>query len=141
MRAIYKALKPGGTMVCEEIDCSVVYAEPFVEAYETLRDIVLLAGEKRGVDYRGGRRLHVWAREAGFEVVEVDAYQRHYMDGPLKRFWSWTFLEAGPSMVEAGLLTEERLEQLASGMQAADEDSEVLVGHARHHQLIARKPL
>ena len=139
MRKIYKTLKPGGAMVCEEVDVSMVYTEPFVEEYHTFRDLVMLAGEKRGVDYSGGRRLHVWAREAGFEVEEIGAYQRHYLNGAHKRLWSWTFLEAGPSMLEAGLLTEEEFVRLASGIQAADEDPEILVGHARHHQLIARK--
>ncbi len=141
MEAIYSSLKPGGTMVCEEVDISVVYTEPATEAYHTFRDLTLVAGEKGGVDYAGGRRLHRWAREAGFEIVEVNAYQRHYVSGPFKRFWSWTFLEAGPSMIEAGMLTEERFEQLASGMQEADDDPEIQVGHARHHQLIARKPV
>jgi SAM-dependent methyltransferase len=140
MREIFKILKPGGTMVCEEVDISVIYTEPFVEGYQAFRDLAILAGKKRGVDYEGGRRLHIWAREVGFDVVEADAYQGHYLSGEFKRLWSWTLLEAGPSMVEAGLLTEERFEQLASGMQTADEDPNILVGHTRHHQLIARKP-
>jgi predicted methyltransferase len=36
MRAIYKALKPGGVMVCEEADVSAVYSEPPSAAYEEM---------------------------------------------------------------------------------------------------------
>jgi hypothetical protein len=38
------------------------------------------------VDYAGGRRLHRWADERGFEVVCIDAYQPHYLTGAHKGF-------------------------------------------------------
>ena len=40
----------------------------------------------------------------------------------------------------AGSLTEEQSEALFRGMQAADEDPNILVGHCRFHQLVARLP-
>ena len=69
MRAIYAALKPGGVMVCEEADVSAVYTEPSSAAYTELRDICMEGARMRGVDYSGGRRTHLWAKEAGFELV------------------------------------------------------------------------
>ena len=140
MRKIREALKPGGIMVCEEVDVSEVYTEPPSAAYHEYREFALEAGRKRGVDYAGGRKLHTWAREAGFEVVRVSAYQPHYVTGPHKSFWSWTFHETAPQMVQEGQLTGERLEELVRGWRAADEDPGVMVGHCRNHQLIARKP-
>ena len=140
MRKIGEALKPGGIMVCEEVDVGQVYTEPETKGYHTYRDLALVAGRKRGVDYEGGRRLHVWAREAGFEVLDATAYHPHYLDGPHKSFWSWTFLEAGPSLIEEGLLTSDRLAQLAEQMRERRRQSAGLVGHCRNHQLIARKP-
>lgn len=127
-------------MVCEEVDVSEVYTEPVSEAYHDYRDLAMEAGRKRGVDYAGGRRLHAWAREAGFEVLELSAYQPHFVAGLHKNFWSWTFLETGPSLVKDCMLTEERLQQLADGMRAADENPNVMVAHCRNHQMIARKP-
>ena len=140
MRKIGEALKPGGIMVCEEVDVSEVYTEPAAKGYHAYRDLAMEAGRKRGVDYAGGRRLHTWAREAGFEVLDVAAYQPHYLTSPQKSFWSWTFLETAPALIQEGMLTEERLRELAEGMRVADEDPRVLVGHCRNHQLIARKP-
>jgi SAM-dependent methyltransferase len=140
MRKIAEALKPGGIMVCEEVDVSQVYTEPPSAAYHDYRDFAMEVGAKRGVDYGGGRRLHLWAAEAGFEVLEVSAYQVHHLTGPHKSFWSWTFLETAPTLIKEGLLTEERLEEFADGMRVADEDPTVLVGQCRNHQLIARKP-
>ena len=141
MRAIRNVLKPGGVMVCEECDVSAVYAEPPSAAYEEVRDIGLKAGLARGVNYSGGRRAHTWARDAGFEVVHVDAYHPHYLEGPHKGFWNWTLRNACRRLVDEGTMTEAYWQQLVDGMTKADSSRETVVAHCRMHQLIARKPL
>ena len=139
MRSIYAALEPGGLMVCEEADLSAIYTEPPSDYHEFL-DIALASGAARGVDYTGGRRLHRWAREAGFDVLRVDAYHPHYLTGEHKGFWSWTFREAGANLVKEGVMTDARFDELSEGMRVADDDPLTLVAHARMHQLVARKP-
>jgi SAM-dependent methyltransferase len=141
MRQIRNALKPGGIMVCEEADLSAVYTEPRTFGYEEYRTLALETGRQRGVDYEGGRRLHTWAHEAGFEIVDVAAYHPHYLTGRHKGFWSWTFEEAGRSLLEAGLIGADELGRLLAGMRLADQKASVLVAHARNHQLIARRPV
>jgi cyclopropane fatty-acyl-phospholipid synthase-like methyltransferase len=141
MRKIREALKPGGLMVCEEPDLSAIYTEPPTDGYHSYREIAFLAGDANNVDYAGGRRLHLWAREAGFEILHVDAYQPHYVSGPYKNFWSWTFRESAPNVIKMGLLADERWRDIAQDMRRADEDPNVLVAHARTGQLIARKPI
>jgi len=140
MRAIYAALKPGGVMVCEEADVSAVYTEPASAAYAELRDICMQGARQRGVDYSGGRRVHLWAKEAGFEIVHVDAYHPHYITGEHKGFWNWTLRAVGLGMVKEGSLTVARLEELVAGMNDADACPDTLVAHCRMHQLIAKKP-
>ena len=139
MRAIHAALKPGGVMVCEEADVSAVYAEPKSAAYEEMRDIGIAGGNARGVDYTGGRRAHLWAKEAGFEILHVDAYHPHYLTGEHKGFWNWTFRNAGVGLVTEGTLSMSKLQELVAGMTAADESPDTLVAHCRMHQVIARK--
>jgi SAM-dependent methyltransferase len=140
MRAIYAALKPGGVMVCEEADVSAIYTEPASAAYAELRDICLQAGLQRGADYSGGRRVHLWAKEAGFEVVHLDAYHPHYITGEHKGFWNWTLRAVGLGIVSEGTLTRARLEELVAEMSEADTSPDTLVAHCRMHQLIAKKP-
>jgi len=140
MRAIYAALKPGGVMVCEEADVSAVYAEPHSPAYEEMREIALSAARARGVDYTGGRRTHLWAKEAGFELVHVDAYHPHFVTGEHKGFWNWTLRNAGLGLVTEGLLSMTKLDELVAGMTQADESPDTLVAHCRMHQVIAKKP-
>lgn len=141
MRAIHALLKPGGVMVCEEADVSAVYAEPRSAAYDEMREICLEAGRNRGVDYSGGRRTHLWAKEAGFEIAHVDAYHPHYLQGEHKGFWNWTLRQAGVGLVKEGKLSESLLRRLVDGMTEADASPDTLVAHCRMHQLIARKPL
>jgi len=141
MRVIYRALKPGGVMVCEEAGVGAVYAEPKSAAYEEMRDIALRAGRDRGVDYDGGRYAHLWAKEAGFELVHVSAYHPHYLNGPHKGFWNWTLRNATLRLVQDGSLLEDRWNELVEGMTAADASPETVVAHCRMHQLIARKPV
>ena len=140
MRAIHAALKPGGVMVCEEADVSAVYVEPVSAAYSELRDVCLEGGRQRGVDYSGGRRVHLWAKEAGFEFVHVDAYHPHYVTGKHKGFWNWTLHAVALGMVKEGSLTAARVDELVAGMNEADASPNTLVAHCRMHQLIAKKP-
>ena len=141
MRAIHKALKPGGVMVCEEAAVGAVYTEPRSAAYEEMRILALNAGRARGVDYDGGERVHLWAKQAGFELVHVAAYHPHYLSGPHKRLWSWTFSNATRRLVEEGSLSLNRWQELVAGMRAADDSPDTVVAHCRMHQLIARKPV
>ena len=141
MRAMMNILKPGGVMVCEEAGLAGVYAEPRSAAYEEMREIALKAGEARGVDYDGGRYAHMWAKEAGFELVDVAAYHPHYLKGPHKSFWNWTLRNASRRLVDEGQLSEARWKELVDGMTAADNSPHTVVAHCRMHQLIARKPL
>jgi SAM-dependent methyltransferase len=138
MRNIYTALKPGGLMVCEEADLSAIYTEPPSDYHD--RDLAIARGVARGVDYTGGRRLHRWAHEAGFDVLRIDAYHPHYLTGEHKGFWSWTFREAGANLVKEGAMTEALYDKLSEGMRVADDDPLTSVAHARMHQLVARKP-
>jgi SAM-dependent methyltransferase len=140
MRAMFAVLKPGGVMVCEEAGTGAVCTEPRSLAYEDMRDIALKAGRARGVDYDGGQRVHLWAKEAGFELLYVAAYQPHYLHGPHKGFWNWTLRNATRRLVEEGSLSEGRWNELVAGMTAADSSPETVVAHSRMHQLIARKP-
>ena len=140
MRAIHAALKPGGVMVCEEADVSAVYVEPVSAAYSELRDVCLEGGRQRGVDYSCGRRVHLWAKEAGFEFIHVDAYHPHYVTGKHKGFWNWTLHAVALGMVKEGSLTAARVDELVAGMNEADASPNTLVAHCRMHQLIAKKP-
>jgi hypothetical protein len=91
-------------------------------------------------DYDGGRYAHLWAKEAGFELVHVAAYHPHYLSGPHKGCTNWTLRTATRALVEQGSLSEQRWNELVAGMTEADNSPDTVVAHWRMHQLIAKKP-
>src|SRR5258707_1054151 len=117
MRAIHAALKPGGVMVCEEADVSAVYVEPPSAAYTELREICMEGARQRGVDYSGGRKAHLWAKEAGFEIVHVEAYHPHYVTGKHKGFLNSTLRSVALGVVKEGSLNAARLGELVARME------------------------
>jgi hypothetical protein len=40
------------------------------------------------------------AKEAGFEIIHVDAYHPHYITGEHKGFWNWTLRAVALGMVK-----------------------------------------
>jgi len=91
------------------------------------------------VDFRLGIRLHRLFRSTGLADPQVRFDQPVYARGEEKRIWEYTFLEAAPAMIEAGLLTPAELERLAQELAVVAHDETVMVAQARKVQVWARK--
>jgi SAM-dependent methyltransferase len=139
MRAIHAALKPGGVMVCEEADVSAVYVEPASAAYTELRDICLEGARQRGVDYSGGRRVHLWAKEAGFEIIHVDAYHPHYVTGEHKDSGIGRCVRL-PWLGQRRNFERKPSPETCCPNERDRRFPDTVVAHCRMHQLIAKKP-
>jgi ubiquinone/menaquinone biosynthesis C-methylase UbiE len=136
MRAL---LKPNGWLVCDDVDVSSIFADPASVAVERMRDLMRGVGAARGVDYCLGIRLHRLFRSAGLTGPRVRFDQPVYATGPEKRIWEYTFLEAAPAIVQAGLITPAELEDLAQELERVAQDETVMVAQARKVQVWARK--
>jgi hypothetical protein len=132
-------LKPGGVLVCEEPDLETIYSEPPAPSYAKAVERILRLADSRTLDYRIGPKLARHALSIGLEVRQADAYQRHFLDGQAKGFWTWSFTEAKQALMTTWSSAAE-LEQCLSEMGKIDRDPHVLVGHARVHQLVAQRP-
>lgn len=135
MRAL---LKPHGTLVCDDVDVASIFADPPSHAVERMRDLMLAVGASRGVDFRLGIRLHRLFRSAGLANPEIRIDQPVYATGEEKRIWEYTFLEAAPAMIQAGLVTPAELQQLSRELAAVARDETVIVAQARKIQIWAR---
>ena len=136
MRAL---LKRNGVLVCDDVDVASIFADPPSPAVERMRDLMLAVGAARGVDFRLGIRLHRLFRSTGLADPQVRFDQPVYARGEEKRIWEYTFLEAAPAMIEAGLLTPAELERLAQELVVVAHDETVMVAQARKVQVWARK--
>lgn len=136
MRAL---LKPGGVLLCEDVDVASVSCDPPSPRYDRMRDLMLALGRSRGVDYCLGPRLHRIFRQEGFAQPRVRIDQPVLARGETKRFWEYTFLEAAPAMLQAGLTSEAELRELAAAMAAVAADDSIMVAQARKVQVWDRR--
>jgi len=136
MRAL---LKPGGIILCEDVDVRSVFCDPPSPGYDKMRDLMIALGVSRGVDYCLGPKLHQIFRQVGFSDPQVHFDQPVFSRGDVKRFWELTFLEAVPAMIQAGLTDERETRDLAKVMSDVARDETALVAQARKVQVWARK--
>jgi SAM-dependent methyltransferase len=139
LREMRALLKPGGTLLCDDVDVGSIFADPPSPAIDRMRELMLAVGRSRGVDYCLGLRLHRLFREAGFNEPQVRIDQPVLASGEAKRFWEYTVLEAAPAMIEAGLTTPVELERLAREWMTVATDRETMVAQARKVAVWARK--
>jgi len=138
LREMHRLLKPGGILVCEDGDLTTAGSEP-TTALNMFADLFGRLGPKWGVDYTLGRRLFQLVSAENFSDVEITYNQPVVARGESKRLAELSVAEAGPSFVNAGLITEQDLEQTLAEMLRAAEDESVLAVMPRMSQVWAIK--
>jgi SAM-dependent methyltransferase len=139
LREMRALLKPGGILVCEDGDLTSAGSEP-PSALDAFAELWGRLGPKRGVDYTLGRRLFHLVRAAGFPEPQIAFNQPVRARGDTKRLLELSVAEAGPTFVEAGLITAEELERTLAEMRQLAADETVLAVMPRMAQVWARKP-
>lgn len=126
LREFYRLLKPGGVVVCHDIYLTGITASPACRHYERSVEIGLALGEAIGVNYDFGLLLPLALLEAGFHSPVVRMETPMYFDGPKKRLWEWTFIEASPRMLSTGVASAEEIDSVVAGMVATRENERAL---------------
>lgn len=126
----YRLLKPGGTLVCQDLRLSSIFCSPESQAYARWVELGLATGAKLGVDYNFGVRLPAATTKVGFRSTQIHLEQPAYLRGPEKRLWEHTFAEAVPVMMRTGVATEDELKGLLKETHELAEDETVLIAQA-----------
>jgi SAM-dependent methyltransferase len=71
LREMYRVTKPGGIVAARDADFSAMTWYPEVEGMTDWRDLYLRVARHNGGEPDAGRRLHAWAREAGFDRARM----------------------------------------------------------------------
>jgi ubiquinone/menaquinone biosynthesis C-methylase UbiE len=137
---MYRLLKPGGSIVCVDLDCTAIYSHPPSQAVSRSVEIAMDAGKALGVDYTFGRKLASSLLSIGFNSVTPRLDHPVYLTGPGKRMWEHTFYEAGPGIVAAGASTEEEIDQLCHELCELALDPETLIAQWTSIVCRATKP-
>jgi SAM-dependent methyltransferase len=125
MRAL---VRPGGVVVCEEMDLGCWLCDPPAEAMTRFFALNTALGERRGEDFSLGLSLHRLFRAAGFAQPEVGANFALATRGERKRLLGMTFAEFAPELVREGLASQDEVARVTTGLMALADDESVLFG-------------
>ncbi len=135
---MHRLLRPGGILVCEDGDLTSAGSEP-PSALGAFAELFGALGPTRQVDYTLGRRLYQMVQAAGFAAPDIAFYQPAYARGEEKRLLELSVAEAGPALVEAGLLSPQALRDVLLAMEGVATDETVVAIMPRMAQVCAVK--
>jgi ubiquinone/menaquinone biosynthesis C-methylase UbiE len=135
-----RIVKPGGVLVCEDIDMATIHTEPSTAEYERAVEIWMGLGEERRTDYRVGSHMADLFRKAGFADVQETSHQPKFNAGEKKRYWEYTLYEVSPAMKRAGIVNDDELSRLKNGFETIAENEAIVVAQAAQFQVWAIKP-
>ncbi|KAH9942908.1 UbiE family methyltransferase [Amylocystis lapponica] len=121
LREMRRVTKPGGIVAARECDFSSMTWYPEVEGMREWLELYLRVARANGGEPNAGRRLHVWAREAGFErsKMTITAGTWCYTSDEERRWWSEMWAdrtvasEYAKLSIGHGLATEKKLAEVA----------------------------
>src|SRR5262249_54946552 len=125
MRAL---VRPGGQVVCEEMDLSCWLCDPPAAAMTRFFALNAALGQRRGENFSLGASLHRLFREVGFARPEVGANFALALRGEQKRLLGMTFAEFAPELVREGLASQEEVDLVAADLMTLADDETTLFG-------------
>ncbi|MSR59719.1 MAG: class I SAM-dependent methyltransferase [Planctomycetaceae bacterium] len=128
LRAMWSLVKPGGTVLCEEMNLGCWLCDPPAEAMSSFFRLNDALGDRRGENFHLGASLHRLFREAGFERPEVSSNFVMAVRGRAKRLLWMTFVQFAPELVREGLATQEEVDRVAEGLKQVADDETTLFG-------------
>jgi ubiquinone/menaquinone biosynthesis C-methylase UbiE len=136
LKEMHRVLKPGGAIVCQDIDLATVYSLPDSDAVNRSVQASIATGVILGADYRFGRKLHTALLDLGFTSVTPRFDQPLHLTGPDKRFWEYCFSEASEVITKTGTLTRQEADELCHEIRRLSLDSSTVI--AQHGSLSCR---
>ena len=136
LKEMHRVLKPGGAIVCQDIDLATVYSLPESDAVNRSVQASIATGQKLGADYRFGRRLHTALLDLGFTSIAPRFDQPLHLTGPDKRFWEYCFSEASEVITKTGILARHEADELCHEIRELSLDSRTVI--AQHGSLSCR---
>lgn len=137
LREMRRVTKPGGLIAARDVDYGAMDWYPDSPALDEWQQLYLAVARGNGGDPRAGRRLHVWAREAGLTDVACSSSNWTYATPDERSWWGGLWADRtvkssyAANATEGGHATAADLERIAAGWHAwaADPDGWWLCPH------------
>ena len=128
LRAMRLLVKPGGTVLCEEMDLGVWLCDPPAEAFNQFATLNHILGQRRGEHFRLGASLHRLFGETGLQNPEIGSNFPMAVRGEKKRLLWMTFVEFAPELVREQIATQAVADGVAAEMKKLADDDTTLFG-------------
>lgn len=137
LREMRRVCRPGGVVAARDSDYAAMTWYPHLPALDDWLDLYRRVARANGGEPDAGRRLHVWAREAGFADVTATTGTWCFRTPEERAWWSGLWAERTVASdyarraVEGGHASESELHRIADGWRAwgADQDGWFSVLH------------
>jgi ubiquinone/menaquinone biosynthesis C-methylase UbiE len=135
-----KVVRPGGTVLCEELDLSRCLFDPPAPHMQRLMELSVALGDQQGVQYRLGSMLNSLFQKAGLENYEVTVITPTILHGPTKQLLTLSFQQYAPKALATGLASTTEVDQILADAKRTDADTTTLYGMPPMSQGWARIP-
>jgi ubiquinone/menaquinone biosynthesis C-methylase UbiE len=132
LREMRRVTKPGGIVAARDTDFSAMTWYPEVEGMKDWLELYLRVARSNGGEPDAGRRVHAWARQAGFDPVSITATAGTwcYHTAEERAWWSELWADRivhsnfAQTAISGGLATEADLVRVAQAWRnwGAEED-------------------
>jgi SAM-dependent methyltransferase len=140
LREMAAIARPGGLVICFDLDLAGLFSVPATDCYLRLQELVASYDRLRGIDNTLGLNLPRLLRQVGLIEPNMTFIHPVYLRGEGKRLWEHSLLEASPHFVRSGLTTDAELKRLSAALAAVAVDETISVAQARMPAAWARKP-
>lgn len=139
LREMLRLVKPGGILVCEEADISCTFCDPPSPAYNRCVELFLAISDMRHQHFRLGANLYRFFQNIGLAAPEVSMFQPVVLNKENKCLVDLSLFEAADALIQAGLTTQEEIDQTLRQIRALADDETTIFGIFRVTQTWARK--
>ncbi len=139
LREMAALVRPGGAVICFDLDLKGLHSIPHTPCYEILREIYLERRKSDGLDNELNLHLPGMMQEVGLVDVEMALIHPIYFRGEEKRLWEYTFAESRARTLEKKLLTADAFDSLMADVAAVAQDEKTAVAQASMPVCWARK--
>ena len=135
LRVLHRALRPGGSVVIEDVDFRGHFCEPPNEAYDRYVQLYIESVQRRGGNAVIGPLLPELLGKAGFSGVHVRVSHPVAMVGGIKALSSVTFENIADALLADGSMTAPELADTAKALRILADDPHTLGGGPRVFQV------
>jgi ubiquinone/menaquinone biosynthesis C-methylase UbiE len=139
LRQMWRAVRPGGVAVVEDIECAGHFCYPTCAAFDAYVRLYRAAAARLGADADIGPKLYGMLLDAGWRNPQLNVIQPTFTSGEGKQIAVLTLINIADSVLDAELATEAQLQSAIDDLTRFTDDPRTLISLARIFQLWGRR--